>query len=311
MEMKYITPDDKAEYDKFFSHHVMQVAHCKPGSKVCHYTTGDALIKILESGKLWSTQASCLNDSKELLYAVEALLGVIEKRRKAGVDPKFEPCLREIEKRVAATTTETAGMFVTCFSSEIDDLSQWRGYGGEAGYAIVFDLAALRFAAALNGDMVMPVLYGEEAGQLLNDVITWAQNFYLAGLSANRAPSVEEWTDEFTRFWLWNLQHFAPMIKDGSFHKESEWRLIHFLLDTEVAKLCFLQRRSMMSIHLPIALRMSRDDTSSLLPFESVVVGPTYNKRVSQVAVGDLLRARGYSDKIASLTTNIPYRPYL
>jgi hypothetical protein len=314
METRFITPEDKAAYDKFFAHHIDQVGKCKAVSKVCHYTTGDTLIKIFDSGVLWSTQIACLNDSKEALYAVDALLEVASERRD-GLDSRFIPCLDRMTDEVKAATTETAGIFISCFSSEIDDLSQWRGYGGEAGYAIVFDLTVLRGAAAYQGDLIMPVLYGQEANQFLNDTITWAQNFYLEGLDGKRAPTAQEWAEDFGRFWLWHLGHFAPMIKDKSFEREKEWRLIHFLLENDVMKVRTLQRRSMMSVHLPMALRLPIDlageAVSKLLPIDGVIVGPTYNKRMSQVAVGDMLRAKGYSDSVKVETTNIPYRPYL
>jgi hypothetical protein len=39
-----------------------------PVAELWHYTTADALIKILETGKIWSTQSQCLNDSLEQKY---------------------------------------------------------------------------------------------------------------------------------------------------------------------------------------------------------------------------------------------------
>jgi hypothetical protein len=45
-----------------------------------HYTTGDNLIKILESGELWSTQVSCVNDTTEFKHAVQLSRGAFERR---------------------------------------------------------------------------------------------------------------------------------------------------------------------------------------------------------------------------------------
>ena len=44
-----------------------------PTVPLYHYTTGTALIQIVKSGELWSTQLSCLNDVTELRYPIEQL----------------------------------------------------------------------------------------------------------------------------------------------------------------------------------------------------------------------------------------------
>src|SRR5579872_4367132 len=46
-----------------------------------HYTTGDSLIKIIESGELYATQVSCLNDSTEVRYSAGVLLNAIRVER--------------------------------------------------------------------------------------------------------------------------------------------------------------------------------------------------------------------------------------
>jgi hypothetical protein len=40
---------------------------------VWHYTRGESLIPIIDSGTLFATQASCLNDATELRYASRLL----------------------------------------------------------------------------------------------------------------------------------------------------------------------------------------------------------------------------------------------
>jgi hypothetical protein len=44
-----------------------------PQEIIWHYTTGDALLSIVQSDTLYATQASCLNDSTELRYALQLL----------------------------------------------------------------------------------------------------------------------------------------------------------------------------------------------------------------------------------------------
>jgi hypothetical protein len=106
-----------------------------------HYTRGETLIQIIESGKLWSTQIGCLNDTAEVRYGLEGLRRRIRERREtAPAGPEIETLLRRLDQVLSDPQLETAPAFVTCFSILGDDLAQWRAYsGGEGGYAIRFD----------------------------------------------------------------------------------------------------------------------------------------------------------------------------
>ena len=57
----YISDADKEEYRKFVNHHLPSFARTSSG-EVWHYTSGQALVPILTSAKLYATQVSCLND---------------------------------------------------------------------------------------------------------------------------------------------------------------------------------------------------------------------------------------------------------
>jgi hypothetical protein len=48
-----------------------------PNDVVWHYTTGESLLKIIESGMLFSTQVACLNDSSEIRYSAGQLRKVL------------------------------------------------------------------------------------------------------------------------------------------------------------------------------------------------------------------------------------------
>ena len=52
----------------------------EPPPELWHYTTGEGLIKIIESGELWSTQVSCLNDATEYRYAIGAARAAFQQR---------------------------------------------------------------------------------------------------------------------------------------------------------------------------------------------------------------------------------------
>ena len=147
-----ITQEEEAKYLQFLQEQV-NTLECLVGDAdrnqfVWHYTTGDALISIIESGTIYATQVSCLNDSTEVRYGENLL-------RDAFINlqdncPHGEGARQLLERILKANNGENdsrekmpSDWFVACFSKEKDDLSQWRAYGGgENGFAIAFPAGA-------------------------------------------------------------------------------------------------------------------------------------------------------------------------
>jgi hypothetical protein len=143
-EYKYITTEDLTAYALWCAPHVAAF-NPTPSGPLYHYTTGNGLIEIIKSGELWATQVACLNDSSELLYPIELLRAKVCKASKSPISLEVGFLLKQIEEGLSAQTIDTEGRFLSCFSEDGDDLSQWRAYGGgEGGYAIEFDSLHLR-----------------------------------------------------------------------------------------------------------------------------------------------------------------------
>jgi len=113
-----------------------------PDKLAWHYTTGTGLTSIVESGSIFATQVSCLNDATEIRYSAKGLRealsalasGMDEQQPEAAFVKRYIQLLQDNE---AAPNSVALPYFVSCFSSLEDDLSQWRSYGGgENGYAI-------------------------------------------------------------------------------------------------------------------------------------------------------------------------------
>ena len=64
-DWKFITPQIEQIAAEFGGHHVKRRVGL-PKGPLYHYTTGENLIRIIESGELWSTQAACA-----LLHALQ------------------------------------------------------------------------------------------------------------------------------------------------------------------------------------------------------------------------------------------------
>ena len=137
---QYVKPEDLEEYRRFCIHHARHFGRPLP-EEIWHYTDANGLIGILQSGKIWTTQVTCLNDTLEQRYFGDLVHAAIKDRRKQNTDSVIEPLFRVADEALEARDFTATGQFVACFSEAEDDLGQWRGYGGgECGYAGVFEL---------------------------------------------------------------------------------------------------------------------------------------------------------------------------
>jgi hypothetical protein len=120
-----------------------------------HYTGAGGLYGILTSKVVWATHIAYLNDMREAFYGAEQAVKHIDTIWKTMTDEKdkFSNCealkaafgdLRTVSELVEPFVHGRTGMYVTCLSREGDLLSQWRGYGGDGGYAIKFDAKQLK-----------------------------------------------------------------------------------------------------------------------------------------------------------------------
>jgi Protein of unknown function (DUF2971) len=308
---KYISTADEAQIAGFLNHYARRF-FLVPNGPLYHYTTGENLISIINSGELWATQASCLNDATELVYSAELLHRRVKAKIAAQHNPAIDPILTRLSEALSTPGVEISPVFVACFSERRDDLSQWRAYsGGEGGYAIQFDPVKLREAGILptpQGIMEPQILlvrveYDPAShAAMFDDILKWTEQYFLGLQGAQKAPTIDEWADEFCRYWLEHLAFYAPCVKNPAFRDEREWRLIYYLRPDDPTKIKFRQRQSMMSRHIPLRLK-------KLLPISGVLVGPCRHPRLSQIAASDLLVTGGYDPTVVKVeTTEVPYR---
>jgi hypothetical protein len=296
-----ILPEDIKVYDEFIKQQVGQL-RCldfKPeGMILWHYTTGAGLQGILESGTVYATQVSCLNDSSEIRYASSlfknALIALLPTYAADGaVESALKKYIKLIEEEPERPNHAPSLFFVSCFSEQEDDLSQWRSYcGGENGYAI--GLAAARMFVDGNS-LLARVNYDIELHQkIAAEIAEKTVEFFRDGLNKNRAATAEKWEEEFFNFWDPYISRLAPMVKDPGFAAEREYRIIHELQVSELMNLRFIQKKTMMSRHLPLAFPFGGEAWVPRLPIEKVIVGPCRHREITRVSVDTLMRKMGY-----------------
>ena len=313
MQPAYMSASDITAQSVFFKRRLANFTNV-PLVPLYHYTTGPALIEIIKSGTLLNTQASCLNDTKELLYAVDLFRDRLHARITANSLASLDVLHEALDQNSKMTGVEDVGVFVTSFSKMPDDLSQWRAYGSADGaYKIEFDSQLLRVGSAATSGTLLPIEYiiGNQIA-LVDDALKHIEAHFYQGATIG-APTAEQWADEVARWWLWHLSFLSPLLKDPAFSSEGGWRLIRWLEDADRAKMVFFRRRTMMTRHIPISFSnpiaiKGLEKPYAPLPIKSVTIGPTYHPEVSKISVGDLLISRGYNVKVH--LTQILYRSH-
>jgi hypothetical protein len=117
-----------------------------------HYTGIQGLKGIVESQTLWATHYKYLNDSQEIIHFRDRLPGILRPAIKERLDAE-----KLTETTYDVMFGNSDGMstepFITSFcrvdkgDPRVADhglLSQWRGYGPQGGYAIIFDTDRLK-----------------------------------------------------------------------------------------------------------------------------------------------------------------------
>lgn len=307
-DFDYILDEDRQEYHNFCLHRLPLYGR-PPVAEVWHYTTAEGLIEILQSGKMFSTQVTCLNDSREQRYFGDLVYEAAKPLIASNEDPDFGIFLKIAEDTLIKRDFATAWHFVTCFSDNGDDLGQWRGYGsGECGYAIGFRCDGLLEALkARPSAMLLPMQYAASSHKaVVDDVLRMAKIYFQAGIEKRNVTDIERWAREFLIAFTWQLDIFASLTKHPKFVGEAERRLVTSLQFGEHRHLEFRQKRTLLARHLPIDLA-SDINGARLLPISRICIGPGPAQRVTQVSVGDLLLKCGYKNVPIELSA-VPYR---
>lgn len=268
----------------------MPPANEVPPDHLWHYTTTPSLIKIVESGQIWATDAMYLNDSRELIEGAERLNAeAAAAREQATPDPSP---VRELWLQVQRTLGSDAtvelperGPYLASFCSEGDLLSQWRAYSSGSGFAIGFSPSSLKTAAeSFRGSLVKVVYDPPQPGD--------AGLFHAAALTVGETGSrLVPTPTALARF------------KHQAFREEQEWRVV------VPAK----SGPSDSASTAPVSFRPGPEGITPYvaIPFDSsavlhVRVGPGGDQRRRELALKRLLEANGNS--ASTSTSAAPFR---
>jgi len=291
----------------------------KPGELLWHYTDFKGMEGIL-AGNIWASSLPYLNDMAEFRYGAEVAMEVLTRELQCASGESSQ-YFAELTNRVAKTLKERykpADVFVASFSSEKDDLSQWRAYGGNGpSFSLGFDPRRLEDAAAKHLFGLHQVKYDD--AHIREDVYAELQDL-IEEVKASAEDESSDTARTFASFWapnvLGRLIFLAPRYKHPKFDAEKEWRLIRrqpLLGGGPILKHHFRRSGSLVVPYVELPLHVCKPSpegwgselTDSALA--AVVVGPSPHPEEVVFAVSEMIARMGFGN-VEICRTEVPFR---
>jgi hypothetical protein len=228
-----------------------------------HYTTVAALKSIVESQHLHVSDIRYMNDASELSHGIEMMKRIAASCSPSDPDPAAAGLIE---------TLSHPGVFVGCFSTEANLLSQWRGYCARGqGVSIGFRPDALvRAATAQRFSLGQCVYEDDQQGKVASSLLLCVEDI------PDGEPAYEntaDLSDDESFDWTVSLPRIAALLKNPAFAEEKEWRLVsHYELTLEDEGISYRPGPSMLIPYWRFKLP-TRDNGS--LDIEHVFIGPT------------------------------------
>lgn len=317
--------------------------------ELMHYTTFDGLSGIVSSGCLWATDANFLNDAREISHYFDARLQAVvepEVRKYAhevARDPEtlarivslggFDELIKEesavIVSSLRDVTLKMNRPFVLSLCGAPNDrirrsglLSQWRGYGADGGYALVFDSKGIEAKLEL------------EAKSFSYTHVQMGDVFY-EGIDPDGQPAksdfdemeaeVKKGASQLLRkrtlpadspVFYRSVTSLSCLFKHWGFWEEREIRVVAIPIPTtllpegetlteplkEIKHFC---RRGVDVPYIELFVAAPGLTEGQKLPLKRVIVGPHRDSTSRIPEVIDLLRSNGYDAEV--IESEIPY----
>jgi len=186
----------------------------KQGEKIYHYCSAEAFYNIVNNQSIRFGDIAHMNDSFEMLWAFEFFKRILVDwgKNKNISETFFQRCILDTRRM-----NDISNLFCACFTSEPDQLSQWRGYADDGkGFSIGFD-----FTSITKSLPVKPIQVVYDNKILLEELVEMLGKLYKEETSRNFTYSKE------FRKACYNIACEFAGYKYPFFHEEKEIRLVH------------------------------------------------------------------------------------
>ena len=282
-------------------------------TRLYHYTNAYGLHGILKYKKIWASSYRFMNDAQELEYAFSLITEVYPQIEHKGLAP---PPAGKLESQFAEMIRKKKWdydydcLFVSSFSANDDQLSQWRGYAGpHSGYSLGFRRDALE---SHDKDTRLEKCEYERDRQLemVKKVISGhlpaiKKAFELSSPASGENEKLKSVVPFFDKIDLAvaDMIACASTLKHYSFKEEQEWRLIVGPLAPESDRICYRPSERAVIPYVEI------DFNAVGLPIEHIVVGPGPHQQRSEGSLRQMLKPWGLEGVEIDLSA-APYRSW-
>jgi hypothetical protein len=286
-----------------------------------HYTSFQGLYGIVTEGEFIASSLAYVNDTEEFQFTIRPLLALAEARWQqrlgdeiaAGPDDTNSFQFKLLKTTLASVfdVISSKTMFVTCFSKEADDLSQWRSYTPHPpGFAIGFDEEELRLVGSSSGFSLLECRYPDK--EELAEAVRVAFEAATQGLEEDRltirpgADSKE--LAEFLNTWM--PQIVGPIValalrnKHPKFRAEREVRLTGTSVGGVVPGLTVKYRVSGSLVVPYVKIPARREKLPS--PIKHIMVGPCPHQEAVIAATQQICAQHEVEAEV--IPSEIPFR---
>lgn len=288
------------------------------GDLLWHYARDFNGLNGILKGELWASSLPYLNDTQEFRYGVHAILDALGMLLESGEHARA--ILSFLEENLVVRY-KPHDLFSISFSTQEDDLSQWRAYSGVNGpsFSVGFDPKELEFHA--NGYLFELHEVKYEASLVAADVKQELQqqiDDLNATIRAQKSASVPiEFARNQAAALTGPILQMAPRYKHPKFSAEKEWRLIRW--QPVIARTPRLPRRYRLSgslvvpyiampLHTPLseaAVYGGAKHASS--PMRAITIGPSVHSDELKYAIEDMTARSGLA-LIEVKPSAVPFR---
>lgn len=279
------------------------------GLNLFHYTTAQGLLGIIDSRSFWSTRAGFLNDALEVRYGRDMAMGYIKKAEELYPEtPGLLNMLDAVKTRVDNLDGLMHEVYVTCFCTKGDLLSQWRGYADTGGgYSLKLRFTPLTQIHSFKREEIgasqplqlRRVIYdADQQHRLMRDLIIGVCERCAEVPSACSSDS-----DDTSRWFSAGLGVFnavADLIlsfKHTAFEEEGEWRLVRTPTRGEAVP----QRRFRAVNGQLVPYIVSPISEAGGFPMRHVLCGPGLHAERATYAVRQLIQTASVSSHAISI----------
>ncbi len=269
---------------------------------IYHYTSVEGLFGIAQSGQVWLSDYSYLNDTRELSHGVDLVVEVIDDFLRS--ESRVEEVVSLLQQWKVDLKSPVHRVCIASFSASGDSLSQWRAYGPIALGFEPGNLTLHAFRANLR-----PVEYGRERQRALVEAhLHHTRESYLVDLRGGRLQRIEDAYHKIDR-----LVELVSFFKDPAFESEREYRLAYIEYPSVVELMSGKRSKKRFRIArgriVPYVLSSELEPKildNRKLEIREVILGPESDKMLER-GIREFLAEAGMGD-VEVKHSIVPYR---